>query len=132
MARAKKPGAPGRTTIPKDVVKETISRLKKAFKKTDQAELADLVLVAQQHYLYLETIERPMEIMPGLILARFGKSKGPPRTPLGRMVWTGDPKDWCLQLYKWSDECWDEDNDAGTDGGTPEQCIEEAVLGWGA
>ena len=73
-----------------------------------------------------------MQILPGLIPARFGKSKGPPRTPLGRMVWTGDPKDWRLQLYKWSDECWDEDNDAGTYGGTPEQCIKEAVLGWGA
>ena len=61
-----------------------------------------------------------------------GRQQAPPRKPLGRMVWTGDPKRWRLQLYKWSDECWDEDNDAGTLGGTPEQCLEEAVLGWGA
>jgi hypothetical protein len=132
MARAKKPGTPGKTTIPKDVVKETVHRLKKVFKKENQAEFADLVVIAQQHYLYLETEERPVEILPGLISARFGKGKGVPRTPLGRMVWTGDPKQWCLQLYKWSDEYWDVDNEAWTAGGTPERCLKEALKGWGA
>jgi len=39
---------------------------------------------------------------------------------------------WRLQLYKWSDECWDEGNKAGIRGGTPERCLKEAVLGWGA
>jgi hypothetical protein len=114
------------------MVRETTRVLKKAFKKVGPAELAALVVVAQQHYLYLETAGRLMDVMPGLIPARFGKSKGPPRTPLGRMVWTGDPRKWRLQLYKWSDECWDEGNDAGMAGGTPEECITEAVLGWGA
>ena len=113
-------------------MKETTYRLKKAFRETGQAELADLLVVAQQHYLYLEIAERPMEILPGLIPAQFGKSKGLPRKPLGRMAWTGNPKKWRLQLYKWSDEWWDEKNDAGTIGGTPEDCLTEAVLGWGA
>lgn len=131
MARAKKPGTPGKTRIPKDVVKDTTIRLKKAFKGTGEAELADLVIIAQQHYLYLETAERPVEILPGLISARFGKGKGAPRKPLGRMVWTGNPERWGFQLYKWSDEWWDEHNDGNTLGGTPEECLAEAVLGWG-
>lgn len=132
MARARKPGASARTTIPREVVKEAISHLRKAFKETSEAEFNDLVVIAQQHYLYLETVGRPMEILPGLISAQFAKSKGQLRKPLGRMVWTGNPKSWRLQLYKWSDECWDEDNDTGTCGGTPEECLTEAVLGWGA
>lgn len=132
MARARKPGASGRTTIPREVVREATSRLREAFKETGESEFNDLVVIAQQHYLYLETVERPMEILPGLISARFAKSKGRPPKPLGRMVWTGNTKKWRFQLYKWSDECWDEHNDAGTRGGTPEECMAEAVLGWGA
>ena len=130
MARARKPGTPGKTTIPRDVIKDVTRRLKKAFKQTGEAESEDLVVIAQQHYLYLETEERPVEIMPGLIPSRFGKSQGPRRTPLGRMVWTGNPEDWDLELYKWSDECWDTDNDAGTRGGSPEECMEETVRAW--
>ena len=132
MARAKKPGTPGKTRIPPDVVKDVTRRLKRAFRQTAEALSAELVVTAQQHYLYLETAERPVEILPGLIAARFGKGKGQPRKPLGRMVWNGDPEEWCLELYKWSDECWDTANDAGTSSGTPEECIEEAALGWGA
>lgn len=130
MARARKPGAPGRTKIPKDVVTATTKRLKKAFAGTGEALGADLVVVAQQHYLYLETVEKPAEIVPGLIPARFGNRGGRRRALLGRMVWNGDEERWGLELYKWSDECWDEDNEAGTCGGTPEECIVEATLGW--
>ena len=130
MAPARKPGAPGRTKIPKDVVCATTRRLRKAFAGTSEALGADLAVVAQQHYLYLETVEKPAQIVPGLIPARFGKRGGRRRTPMGRMVWVGEAERWGLELYKWSDECWDEDNEAGTHGGTPEQCIVEATLGW--
>ena len=105
-------------------------QLRNVFRDTSEAEIADLVVTARQHYLYLETVERPQEIMPGLISARFAKRGGARRTPLGRMVWTGDPGQWGLELYKWSDECWDEDNEAGTAGGTAEECIDQAVSGW--
>ena len=131
MARARRPGAPGRTKIPGDVVKATTKRLKMAFKKTGDGTFADLAVIAQQHYLYLESIERPHEIMPGLIDARFAKARGRRRTPLARMVWTGDPERWRLELYKWSDERWDEENDACTAGGSPEECLVDATLGWG-
>ncbi|MBN1489919.1 MAG: hypothetical protein JXA69_08380 [Phycisphaerae bacterium] len=132
MARARKPGTPGRTTIPRDAVKETTRRLTKSFKQTAEAELASLAVIAQQAYLYLETMERPFEVMPGLVAARFAKKGGARRTPLGRMVWTGNPEIWHLQLFKWSDECWDTENEAGCTGGTPEECLAEALLGWGA
>lgn len=130
MGRRRKAGTTGKTTIPKEVVKATTRRLKKAFRGTGDAVIADLAVVAQQHYLYLETVERPQEIMPGLIAARFGKKGGARCTPLGRLVWSGDPEQWSLELYKWSDECWDQDNKAGTVGGTPEECMTKAVLGW--
>ena len=129
MARARKPGTPGKTKIPADVVRAARKRLLRAFRETDEEEFCDLKVIAQQHFLYLETVERPHEVLPGLIDARFAKQQR--RTPLGRMIWAGDPERWRLELYKWSDECWDERNDAGTVGGTPEQCIVEATIGWG-
>jgi hypothetical protein len=112
------------------VVKDTTRQLKRAFAKTCEAEFKRLIVLAQQHYLYLETVEEPPQILPGLIPARFGKKRGVRAQPLGRLVWTGDPAHWQLQLYKWSDECWDEANDAGTIGGTPEDCLNEAIAGW--
>ncbi len=130
MARAKKPGTPGKTTIPAEVVKDATRRIRKEYEGTGGAAIADLEVIAQQRYLYFETIERPRAILPGLIAARFGQKRGTRRTPLGRAAWTGDPELWNLQLYKWSDECWDEHNDACTIGGTPEECIRQAVAGW--
>jgi hypothetical protein len=130
MTRAKKPGTPGKTIIPKEVVREAMRRLKNAFRRTANAERETLEVIAQQRYLYLETVERPVEVFPGLVDARFAKKGGARRTPLGRLVWMGDPERWCLQLYKWSDECWDEENEAGTGGGTPEECLAQSVHGW--
>ena len=131
MARRKKPGAPGKTKIPLDVVRTVSKRLKKAYSNEPDGGHSALVLTAQQHFLYLETVEKPRQILPGLVEARFLNRGGVRRTPLGRMVWTGDPDTWRLQLYKWSDECWDEENDAWTNGGTPEECIVQAIRGWG-
>ena len=130
MARARKPGTPGKTTIPAEAVREATRRLKKAFTQTGYSAHERLEVIAQQGYLYIETVELPVEVYPGLVDARFAKKGGARRTPLGRLVWTGDPERWCFQLYKWSDECWDEENEAGTGSGTPEECLAQAVLGW--
>ncbi len=130
MTRARRPGTSGKTTIPKEAVREGTRRLKKAFARTASSGHERLEVIAQQGYLYLETVELPVEVFPGLVDARFARKGGARRTPLGRLVWMGDPERWWLQLYKWSDECWDEENEAGTGGGTPEECLAQAVLGW--
>ena len=130
MARRRKPGTPGKTTIPPEVVKTVTKRLQKAFKQTDEQAFSNLFIIAQQHFLYLEKSEHPIEIMAGLVEARFLKRGGAPRTPIGRMVWTGDVENWQLQLYKWSSEHWDEENEAVTSGGIPEDCLIEAIVGW--
>jgi hypothetical protein len=104
--------------------------MKKAFRETEDTLHSDLKVIAQQQFLYLESIERPRELLPGMVEARFAKKGGARRTPLGRMVWTGDLEHWGLHLYKWSDECWDADNEAGTYAGTPEDCVHQAVAGW--
>ncbi len=130
MPRAKKPGTPGTTIIPKEVVREATRRLENAFRRTEDAEHQRLEVIAQQRFLYLEIVERPVEVLPGLVEARFAKKGGARRRTLGRLVWTGDPERWHLELYKWSDECWDEENEAGTGCGTPEDCLARSVLGW--
>ncbi len=128
MARRRKPGTPGKTTIPQEIVEGTTERLMRAFAKTGPAIKADLVVTAQQKYLYLETVERPWERLPGVSEPRYGKARGPRHKPLGRMVWTGDPERWKLQAYLWEKETWDEKNEAGNHGGTPEECMIEATL----
>ncbi len=130
MGRARKPGTRGKTTIPPEVVKAVTKRLRDAFNASPEVEVSGLELMAQQHYLYLETRDRPQEILAGLVEARLVRKRRRPAVPLGRMVWTGDAERWHLELYKWSDDWWDEENDASTAGGTPEECLAEAVLGW--
>lgn len=130
MAR-RKPGTPGKTTIPRDVVRSVTRRLKAAYKKSGEAEWSELQVVAQQHYLYLETRRQPMEVFLGLVPLAEARGRPKPAAPLGRMVWTGDEKRWGFQLYKWSDEIWDERNEGDCCGGTPEECMFEAIVGWG-
>ncbi len=89
MTRARKPGTPGKTTIPKEAVREATRRLKKAFGQTGNAGCRRLEIIAQQHHLYLETDELPVEVFPGLVDSRFARQGGARRAPLGRLVWTG-------------------------------------------
>lgn len=128
MSRARKPGTPGKTTIPQDVVEATAGRLMKAFAENGAAIGADLSVTAQQEYLYLETVERPAQDASGIGKPRYGKARGPRRRPLGRMVWTGQTERWELQAYLWAEECWDTKNKLGSYGGTPEECMIEATL----
>ena len=75
-------------------------QLKSAFGETGETEFKELIVVAQQRYLCLETVEKPFQVLPGLVPIRFARRRGDRKQPLARMVWTGDPTDWGLQLYK--------------------------------
>lgn len=123
MGRRKKPGSPGKTTIPMDVVRSVTKRLAGLFRKSGYDEDYRLFIIPQQGYLYLEVEER-----------RDGdRGQEPPLTrsstthkPLGRLRYDDEaPEAWVLEPYKWSDEIWDE-YDAEV--GTPEQLMLSMIV----
>jgi hypothetical protein len=58
---------PGATFYFGAFVKRAVDPLKKAFGQTANSEYESLEVIAQQNYLYLEAVERPVEVFPGLV-----------------------------------------------------------------
>ena len=110
MSRRKKPGTPGLTTIPREIVSAVTKRIQADFKKRGCDDYLYVFVVAQQCYLYVETRDRPRNL-----------SGGPPppkprvttssttHTPLGRLKFLGSAERWEFHPYKWSDELWDDE-----------------------
>lgn len=122
MGRRRKPGTPGRTTIPSDVVSAVTERLHAEFVKHGFDEDYDLFIVAQQSYLYIEVARHPLGCGADC------KPASPPspssRTPLGRLRQV-EGGEWEHQPYRWADEDWDEKE---VDQGTPEELLTGAML----
>lgn len=122
MGRRKKPGTPGKTTIPPEIVSSVIRRLSNEFGKRGYDIDHNLFVVPQQCYLYLE-VERK----------EFGsKKRRPPinlssttHIPLGRLKFMGGTEKWEYQPYRYSDEYWD---DRDTEVGTPEDLMLSMVV----
>ncbi|MBI4229991.1 MAG: hypothetical protein HY608_04065 [Planctomycetes bacterium] len=114
MGHRKKPGAPGKTTIPSEIVASVTERLASMFRKMDFEFDHHLFVVPQQCYLYME-VERkrfPHNDRPRTL--PIGKGSTTHR-PLGRLKFMGRPDKWAYQPYIWSDECWEEhDGHTGT------------------
>jgi len=122
VGRRKKPGTPGKTTIPPGIVLSVTRRLLAEFTKRGYHVDHHLFVVPQQCYLYLE-VERK----------EFGaRGPRPPinrssttHTPLGRLKFLGNAMKWEYQPYRYSDEYWD---DRETEIGTPEDLILSGIV----
>jgi hypothetical protein len=115
MGRRRKPGVPGKTTIPQNAVSSTTERLQALFVKQGFAEDFDLFAIAQQSFLYLEVERHALGCGPECTSVKPSM----PRTPLGRLRHVrGD--NWELHPYRWSDEDWDDRSPAT---GTPEELV---------
>jgi hypothetical protein len=122
MGRARKPGTPGKTTIPPEVVSRVTERLVAHFRKFGYDEEYHFFVVPQQCYLYLE-VRRKRE-----------DDTGPPppitkgsttHKPLGRLKFLGGVRTWEHHPYLWSDEWWDE---RGGERGSPEYLLLGALV----
>ncbi|HEY3448461.1 MAG TPA: hypothetical protein VGK67_19050 [Myxococcales bacterium] len=108
MSRRKKPGTPGKTTLPRDVVSAVTEFVQAEFKKRGSADYLDVFVVAQQCFIYLETADKAREA--------FGRPLPKPRvttsstthSPLGRLKFLGTTERWEFQPYRWSDELWED------------------------
>lgn len=120
MARRRKPGVAGKTTIPLEVVTATRERLQAVFAKMGFAEDYDLYLVAQQRFLYVEVERHPIGCGPDCTSTRTSSA----RTPLGRLQLVSDDE-WEFHPYRWSGEGWD---DRSPERGTPEELMSAIVV----
>ena len=122
MGHSKKPGAPGRTTIPPAIVASVTARLCAAFTETGFDSDYDTFIIAKQCYLYVEVKRRRRgEPTPRPPLTRSSTT----HHPLGRLKFIGRADEWVYQPYRWSDECWDE---GANERGTPEFLMESMIL----
>ncbi len=124
MARRKKPGTPGKTTIPSNVVSSVTKRLLAAFVEMEFNQDFTLFIVAQQSYLYIEVVRHPLGCGPGC--APTSPPSPSNHTPLGRLRHvSGD--EWEHHPYRWADEDWDPRD---PDHGTPEELLARIMVGY--
>jgi hypothetical protein len=105
VGRAKKPGMPGKTTIPRETVSQIAQKLRSTFNRFQFHHEFHFVVVPQQCYLYLE-------VAP----VRDGHPAPSPdkgsttHKPLGRLMYLGTPSEWEYQPYRRSNGGWDARN----------------------
>jgi len=122
VGHRKKPGTPGKTTIPAEIVASVTKRLLSTFTKRGYHLDHHVFIIPQQCYLYVE-VERK----------EFGtRGYRPPITrsstthiPLGRLKFMGIAERWEYQPYRYSDEYWDH---RGTEIGTPEDLMLSMIV----
>jgi hypothetical protein len=122
LGRSKKPGAPGKTTIPPEVVSSVTKRLLAEFRKRRYHMDHHLFVVAQQGYLYLEAARKEWGASgPRPPINRSSTT----HIPLGRLRFLRDGEAWEFQPYRFSDEYWD---DRETEVGIPEDLVLSMVV----
>ena len=122
VAWRRKPGTPGKTTIPLEIVSSVTERLSAAFTRHGYHRLFKLFVVSQQGYLYVEAEWRALRARTP---RRRTKGSSARRMPLGRLRFLGTPDRWEYQPYRYSDEYWD---NRSTEVGTPEELLLSMVL----
>ena len=121
MSRRKKPGVPGKTKIPAEVVAWATEQLRAVFARHGENDEFELVVVPQQGYLYVE-----MERREGCDRAQAAVKSSTARTrlPLGRLRFVTE-EEWVYEPYRWADWCWDE---RSTERGTLDDMMLSAIV----
>ena len=122
MGRRKKPGTPGKTTIPPDIVSRVTRRLVAEFTKRGYHMDHNLFVVPQQCYLYFEVERKEFGSLGPQPPINRGSTT---HFPLGRLKFLGSAKEWEYQPYRYSDEYWDERD---VEIGTPEDLILPGIV----
>jgi hypothetical protein len=122
VGRRKKPGTPGKTTIPPAIVSFVTRRLVAEFTKRGYHLDHHLFVVLQQCFLYLEVERKEF----GTLGPRPPVNRSSTiHIPLGRLKFLGSAAKWEYQPYRYADECWD---DREAEIGTPEELILSGVV----
>ena len=122
VGHRRKPGTPGKTTIPAEIVGAVTERLTAAFARHGYDVDYDLFVIPQQRYLYVEVERRES----GARTARPPINRSSMmHLPLGRLRFLGSAERWEHQPYRYSDEYWDR---RSREVGTPEELLLSMVV----
>lgn len=102
MGRRTKPGTPGRTTIPPEVVSWATELLQEPYRRHGDDDY-ELFVVPQQRFVYVE-IERRDFLDPGRVAVKSSTART--RTPMGRFRFV-EKDSWIYEPYIVSGETWD-------------------------
>ncbi len=122
MSHRKKPGTPGKMTIPHQIVSSVTRRLLAEFRKRRFHMDHHLFVIPQQGFLYLEVQRKEWGARGSRPPVNLSSTS---HLPLGRMKYLGTSEKWEFEPYRYSDEYWD---DRETDVGTPEDLILGSIV----
>jgi hypothetical protein len=112
---------PSKPTIPDEVREKASHRLKKLVKKYRKYGVADIIGIFKGRYLYIDWIDEA-----GIFGFTLSKGTRKP-SKLCRLRYKGDINKWKLEMYKYSDMCYDVEGDFMLGGGTIEECFDAAA-----
>ena len=102
--------------IPRDVQEATLVRLAAHARRYQVYGVGEARGMFKGPYLYIDYVEEGTGLL----------SKPRP-SKLCRLEYTGDPENWSFAIYKYSDECYDNEADFPFGGGTVEECFDAAA-----
>ena len=109
---------PSKPAIPDEVRQKAFRRLKRLVKKYRKHGVADIIGIFKGGYLYIDWTDEA-----SMLIASLSKSKPKP-SKLCRLKYEGDINNWGLEMYKYSDMCYDVEGDFMFSGGTIEECFD--------
>jgi hypothetical protein len=112
---------PSMPAIPDEVREKASHRLEKLVKKYRKYGVADIIGIFKGRYLYIDWTDEANKL-----IASLSKSE-PKRSKLCRLRYKGDINNWELEMYKYSDMCYDVEGDFMFAGGTIEECFDAAA-----
>jgi len=112
---------PSKPTIPDEVKQKVSHRLEKLVKKYRKHGVADIIGIFKGRYLYIGWTDEASMLIASLSERKLKPSK------LCRLKYKGDMNNWILEMYKYSDMCYDVEGDFMFSGGTIEECFNAAA-----
>ncbi|MBI3952320.1 MAG: hypothetical protein HY314_17870 [Acidobacteria bacterium] len=104
------------TVVPRDVQEATLARLAAHARRYKVYGVEEVIGAFKGPYLYIDYTEESA-----------GLPTRPRSSKLCRLRYTGHPERWEFAIYKYSDNCYDEEGDFPFGGGTGEKCFDAAA-----
>jgi len=107
--------------MPDEVRQKALRRLRRLVKKYRKHGVADIIGIFKGRYLYVDWTDEASILFANLIKRKLKPSK------LCRLKYEGHINNWGLEMYKYSDMCYDVEGDFMFGGGTIEECFDAAA-----
>ena len=106
--------------IPLEIQQKTLDELSKIKSQYIECDIIDILGTFKGKYFYIDTLKKNYVFSKGI------RTLKPKKWPLCRLKYTGNFNFWELEMYKYSDNWYDTDNDYMFPGGTIKKCLTAA------